>query len=99
MPFKEPTEFEHKRNALSQLRLTERRLNGIENIIRDTEERYVKNDRKSQIGVLEKLKTITAEINEVQNDLSKKFKVAMKDVFQKQEFVNRTLPKRKYFSQ
>jgi len=93
VPFEESTEHEHKRNALSQLRLTERRLNGIENIIREAEDKFQKNDRRSQNQILDSIRTSSESLNNKQTEFAKHVRTNMKEVTQKQEYMNRYLPK------
>jgi len=90
------TETILKRNALSKLRLAERRLNGIENIITEAETSFLENDRKNQTIVMENIASQVSILQHQEEDFSSGLKNNLKELTQKQDYMNRYLPKRKH---
>ena len=92
------TETILKRNALSKLRLAERRLNGIENIVTEAEMRFLANDQKNQKSVLESIASVIALLQQQEKDMNTKLETNLKELTSKQEYMNKYLPKCKLFT-
>jgi len=93
VPMEAYTETILKRNALSKLRLSERRLNGIENIVTEAEMRFLANDQKNQKSVLESIASVIALLQQQEKDVNSKLETNLKELTSKQEYMNKYLPK------
>lgn len=82
-----------ERDALSKLALTERHIASMENSIRDAEERYQKNDKKSHSSIFDSIVGCTKTLEGKQEDFSKTIKTELKDIAQKQNYMNKYLGK------
>ena len=82
-----------KRNALSKLRLAERRLNGIENIVTEAEIRFTENDQHSQKSVMDSIASSIVRLQHQEQEVSTKFETNLKELTLKQEHMNKYLPK------
>ena len=90
------TETILKRNALSKLRLAERRLNGIENIVTEAETRFCQNDQRNQKSIMENIASTIAQLQQQEQDVSSKLETNLKELTLKQEHMNKYLPKCKF---
>lgn len=86
-------EYHKLDNALSNLHIAERRLTGIENVVHEIEEKYHQNDRRSQMSILESVLNTTGSVEGKQDAFGKGLKTGLKEIYQKQEYMNRYLPK------
>ena len=82
-----------ERDALSKLALTERHIASIENSIRDAEDRYQENDRKSHASIFESILGCSSLLGTKQENFSKTIKTELKDIAQKQSYMNKYLSK------
>ena len=90
------TETILKRNALSKLRLAERRLNGIENIVTEAEASFLENDRRNQTIVMENIASQVSILQHREEEFSSALKTNLKELTQKQDYMNQYLPKCKF---
>ena len=78
---------------MSQLRLADRRLIGIENVAHGIEENYIKNDKRSQNALLEAIVNETSALGNKQEQFAKGLKTGLREINQKQDNMNKYLPK------
>ena len=90
---KSPRDDLRERDALSKLALTERHVTRIENGIRDAEDRYQENDRKSHASIFESIHGCSSLLGTKQENFSKTIKTELKDIAQKQSYMNKYLLK------
>ena len=73
--------------------MTERHITGVEKNIRDGEERHKRNDRKRQTLILDSVFECTASLETAQQKFGEKLDKELKDIAQKQDYMNKYLSK------
>lgn len=62
----------------------------------EAEERYLQNDRRSQTSLMENIERSVRDLHSNEEEFSKTLNTNLKEIGQKQDYMNRYLPKCKF---